>query len=538
MKEDGNYNQKQSCTKDKNILFISIDSFRSDILDVYQDDVYKWIDTPNIDNFAEKSIIFKKHYAGSLPCMPARREWMTGIQEMLWRPWGQIEPFDKTLPFLLRKEGYLSCMVTDHYHYFQHGSNGYVEDFNGYEFIRGHEYDTYSISNKNIDKNLLKQITASSNSSLTPERFNRDDIPNELSYMNRKNYARNVSSFDDINDYFSPKLFATVSDWLQSANEWNNWFMYVDSFDVHEPFHCPEPYASMYTNEDPRDEDLPIWPVYGNVNEKDTALTAKEIDFVEAQFAGKVTMVDKYLGEIFQTLSEENLWSNTIVVITSDHGFYLGDHDWIGKARAPHFNGLAKTPLLIWHPDAPKNGETINHLTSAVDIYATLIDFAGGKTPNNVHSKSLVPLLTGDDSHHRDWAIYGYWGTSVNITDGEYTYLHPCESDAPVDCYSTQMINPRDWFMPDTPKVNATADAYLPYTDCPVWKIEAKSNQRHSDPLLFNVDNDPNQTRDLISQKPGEHSRMKRLLKSALDNLQAPDKQYDRLNLTEDPNDC
>ena len=68
-----------------NVLFISIDSLRRDYLGAYGDD-HANVDTRNLDRFADRAVVFDSHYAGSLPCMPARREWLTGTQEFLWRP--------------------------------------------------------------------------------------------------------------------------------------------------------------------------------------------------------------------------------------------------------------------------------------------------------------------------------------------------------------------------------------------------------------------------------------------------------------------
>ncbi|WP_390205344.1 hypothetical protein [Halocatena marina] len=82
-------------------------------------------------------------------------------------------------------------------------------------------------------------------------------------------------------------MFSTVADWLRSNQEWDEWFCYVDSFDVHEPFHIPEPYASMYTDEDPDDPDLTYWPAYGRTDRGQGELSDRELDFVRSQFAGR-----------------------------------------------------------------------------------------------------------------------------------------------------------------------------------------------------------------------------------------------------------
>src|SRR5699024_7612288 len=70
-----------------NVIFISIDSLSKHFLKAYGQPIELDVQTPNIDRFAEKALVFDNHYAGSLPCMPARREFFSGTQEFLWRPW-------------------------------------------------------------------------------------------------------------------------------------------------------------------------------------------------------------------------------------------------------------------------------------------------------------------------------------------------------------------------------------------------------------------------------------------------------------------
>lgn len=323
-----------------------------------------------------------------------RREWLTGVQEFLWRSWGPIEPFDETIPRLARQADVVTQLVTDHYHYFQHGAHGYFEDFTGFDFIRGHEYDAWQTSPATPDERFLEQINATR--------------PRNQQFLNRAVYARNVDEFEDETDYFAHRVFSKARERIDAADEWDQWFTYVDSFDVHEPFHYPEPYASMYTDEDPNDVDLPVWPYYGRVDEGQSELSSRELDFVRSQFAGKVTMVDEQFGTVLDRLDENDLWDETVVIVTSDHGYFLGDHGWVGKNDPPVYDVLARTPLMIWHPDSPRMGERLSPLTSAVDLYATMLEALDADVPTDTHSRSLLPLLYDDDATHRDWAIYGY----------------------------------------------------------------------------------------------------------------------------------
>jgi len=513
-----------------NVLIVSIDSLRRDFLSAYQDTphvVDYEVKTDNLDRFAERATIFDANYAGSLPCMPARREWLAGIQEFLWRSWGPIEPFDETIPQLARAENIVTQLVTDHYHYFQHGSHGYFEDFNAFNFIRGHEYDAWQTSPRKPDQEFLSQINATD--------------PDSQRFLNRAAYARNVEKFDDHSDFFAAKVFSKAAERIEQTRAWDQWFTYVDSFDVHEPFHCPEPYASMYTDEDPTDVDLPVWPYYGRVDEGQSKLSDRELDFVRSQFAGKVTMVDEQFGQVLDTLDDQDLWDETMVIVTSDHGYFLGDHGWVGKNDPPVYDVLARTPLLVWHPDSDREGEHTSALTSAVDLYSTILDALEIDVPEHTHGQSHLPVILGDRNTHRDWALYGYWGATMNVTDGQYTYHHPNYAAEPPRNHSTMMVNPYGWFVPPKTQEDVESGDFLPYTETPVWRY-APSNQsgpeehlkvsvQHEDPLLYNTETDPGQNENLATKKPKKRHRLQHLLVEAMEALDAPETEFERLEL-------
>ncbi len=500
-----------------NLIFISIDSLNCHFLKAYGQTIEFEVATPTLDRFAQEGTLFENHYAGSLPCMPARREYFTGTQEFLWRPWGPIEPFDTTVALAARQAGVLTQLITDHYHYFQHGSHGYYEDYHGFEFIRGQEHDAWKTSSRHLDPILLKQMRAGKK--------------DPFAFDNQVGYARNVASFKSEEDFFAPKVFSTATTWLEENSTQKPWLLVIDSFDVHEPFHCPEPYASMYTQENPHDPDLVIWPLYGRVDQGESRLTERQIAFVRAQYAGKLTMVDRWLGKLFEKLDQLHLWDDTTVIVTSDHGHYLGEHNWMGKPFfAPLYNTLAHTPLLIHFPKSLQQGKRIEALTSAVDVYATMLETLGVQASTS-HSRSLLPLLKGETIRHRDWALYGYWGSTVNVTDGEYTYLHPCRTDVPVQCYSTMMMNFYDWFMSPQVQPNAEVGQFLPYTNAPVWRYPATSFTRHEEPLLFNIRDNPQQVENLVQKNIAQKKRMRELLVEALRQMEAPQEQYQRLAL-------
>src|SRR5437879_2149121 len=129
------------------VLFVILDTLRRDYLEPYGT---TWVHTPNIARLAERSVVFDNHWCGSLPCMPARREFMTGRHNFLERGWGPLEPFDDVLTNLLRqvpsdspRKPVFSHLITDHYHYFYLGGEGHNNSFDTWEFERGQEEDRW-----------------------------------------------------------------------------------------------------------------------------------------------------------------------------------------------------------------------------------------------------------------------------------------------------------------------------------------------------------------------------------------------------------
>lgn len=117
------------------------------------------------------------------------------------------------------------------------------------------------------------------------------------------------------------------------------------------------------------------------------------------------------------------------------------------------------------------------------------------------------------------------------MTDGRYTYLRPCRDDLPVEYYSTMLMNTHGWFQPIQIPQEFEAGRFLPYTDSPVWRYPAMSYTRHPEPLLFDVQADPKQENNLTGQKLPEETQMRQLLIKALNELKAPESQYNRLEL-------
>ena len=125
--------------------------------------------------------------------------------------------------------------------------------------------------------------------------------------------------------------------------EADDWLLHIECFDPHEPFMAPErfkrPYRTGYNG------GILDWPHYEKVDE-----CPEEIAEIRANYAALVAMCDHYFGRLLDFFDAHDLWSDTMLVLTTDHGFLLAEHDWWGKNRQPYYEELSHIPLIVHHP--------------------------------------------------------------------------------------------------------------------------------------------------------------------------------------------
>jgi arylsulfatase A-like enzyme len=125
-------------------------------------------------------------------------------------------------------------------------------------------------------------------------------------------------------------------------------------------------------------------------------------------YLGCIAAVDESVGTLLDYLDEAGLSENTIVVYTSDQGFYLGEHGWFDKRFI--YNESFKTPLLVRWPGVVEAGSVNNEMVQNLDFAQTLLDAAGIKAPEEMQGESFVPLLKGnDESWDREAVYYHYY---------------------------------------------------------------------------------------------------------------------------------
>jgi membrane-anchored protein YejM (alkaline phosphatase superfamily) len=329
--------------------------------------------------------------------------------------------------------------------------------------------------------------------------------------------------------------------WLDdNAGRHDRFFLFVDEFDPHEPFDTPEPYLSMY---DPDwSEPHLIWPPYVDGGVSRGVLTERQARQIRALYGGKLTMIDHWLGHVLDGLDRHELWNDTLVILCTDHGHYLGEKDIWGKPPVPIYEPIGHIPLMVAAPGVAAGA--CEALTTGVDIFATLADLFGvaGGVRQRTHGVSLLPLLTGEARRVRDWLLTGVWGREVHLIDERRKYARaPAGANAPLDMYSNRWstmpthVMSREEAMP-LPDQRA-ALGRMPGSGVPVihqrWDesdpVPFWAGRRFSGNHLYDLAEDPDEERNLAGQPIEADYRDK--LRAALEAVEAPQGQFERLGL-------
>lgn len=510
----------------KTILILS-DSLNRRFLDIYG--AQERAVTPNIDRLAARSMVFDNHWCGSAPCMPARRDIMTGRLNFLERPWGGIEPYDHTLAQILRDEkNVYSHMETDHFHYAERGGENYWGHFTSWQLHRGTEHDTIFWG---PDAGGIPQVQP-------PKGYT--GLYSNSYETTRQQYAGQKDA------YSTPRTFRAAADWLEQNHDADNFFMWVEGFDPHEPFDVPDEFMDLYDGPDLGPED-PYWPDYVPADR----YTPEQVAHFRRRYKALVSMTDQYIGKLLDVLDKYNMWEDTMVILTTDHGYMLGEHGFMAKCYMPDYNEVHHIPLLIAAPGVAP-GRTAA-LTENIDLFPTILHWFGidpaTACRNPIHGQNLLPLLRGETDRVRDTLLFGVFGKTVNVYDGRYLYMRakPQAENEPLYIYGAMMSVLNAYIGYDTMS-DAEIDTiemghYLPWTHYPVYKVPASACHWNNNGLAFHrLHNyvDGSKLYDLQTDYAQEHplddpaleQQMTEKLIEAMRRHDAPAEQYVRLGLS------
>ncbi|MEZ4658162.1 MAG: sulfatase-like hydrolase/transferase [Caldilineaceae bacterium] len=312
-------------------IMVMFDSLNRHMLPPYGAD---WVHAPNFQRLAQRTVTFDNAYIGSMPCMPARRELHTGRYNFLHRSWGPLEPFDDSMPEILKNHGVYSHLITDHQHYWEDGGCTYHNRYSSYEFVRGQEGDLWKGHvNPPVEIPPMNRASGSDPSGQMAIRMWRHDWINR-SYMPAPAQQP------------QPQTFQLGLEFMRANHQADNWYLQIETFDPHEPFFSHEEYKKHY----PHEYDGPHfdWPSYGPVTEP-----PEQVQHGRYEYAALVSMCDAQLGKVLDLMDELGMWGDTLLIVCTDHGFLLGEHESWGKLVQPWYNENAHTPLFIWDPLRP-----------------------------------------------------------------------------------------------------------------------------------------------------------------------------------------
>ncbi len=468
----------------------------------------EWVHAPNFQRLAERTVTFSNAFVGSMPCMPARREIHTGRYNFLHRAWGPLEPFDDSMPRMLKENGIHSHLVSDHYHYWEDGGCTYHTQYKTWEISRGQEGDPWK------GDLTVKEFPEQYDDNRWLSDFFKQDQVNRK-YMQREE------------DQPQAKTFDMGLEFLETNRDEDDWFLHIETFDPHEPFFTQQHYKELY----PHEYDGPLfdWPGYKEVTEP-----PEMVEHCRMEYAALISMCDHHLGRVLDFMDDNGMWEDTMLIVNTDHGFLLGEHDWWAKCYMPFWNEVAHIPLFVWDPRVGACDETRESLVQTIDLAPTVLEYFDIDRTEDMQG---VPLrdTVADDTKIRDAGLYGIHGGQVNVTDGRYTYMRGTDNpqNEPLYNYTLMPTHMRGFFGHEELSEVELADPFSFTRELKTMKTPGRrsKNLHEFGTLLYDTETDPGQT-EPIDDPEIEAMMTDHLVRLMKDN-DTPTEQFDRLGLEE-----
>ena len=493
---------------------VMFDSLNRHMLPPYGCD---WVHAPNFKRLADRCLTFDRSYVCSMPCMPARRDLHTGRPNFLHRSWGPIEPFDDSMPEMLKSRGVYTHLCTDHYHYFEEGGSNYHTRYNTWEFFRGQEGDPW------FGKVAPPERPEAIGRNASADRWHDQDWKNRAAMPHEKDHSQS-------------RVFKAGIDFIRRNRDENNWWLQLETFDPHEPYFSHRQYKDHYADHyDAYYGPHFDWPRYARVEE-----TREQIAHLVHENASLISMCDAKLGDVMDTMDALKLWEDTMFIVWTDHGFLLGEHDSTGKCWCPFFEEIAHTPFFVWDPRTRIRGERRSALVQpSIDLGPTLLDFFGVDGSPDMLGRSLTETIT-DDASVRTAALFGMHGLHVNVTDGRYVYMRgpATENNQPLFDYTLMPAHMRHAF--EVTELNGAIELAPPFSftkGCQTIRIPKQAGMPGGEPARFSL---PTRLYDVVRDPKQEHhlddvaveAEMTNHLSALLKSCDAPPEQFQRLGLS------
>jgi choline-sulfatase len=395
--------------KRPNILFLMSDQHRADVTGYAGNAVVR---TPNLDRLANTGVVFRNAYTPSPVCVPARQCMMSGQlpKTCQCEGWMDLEPGYRTFSREFSRYAYHTACSGKLHHLTQDQMQGwtcriapdaammdcYIEDAIAEEFKR---YRPAPGTGKWSNQREVEEARAAEGPYQT---FDAQAVDAALHYLDR---------------YFVDPVY-------QRPQSHRPLLFKLSLLQPHYPFFTDEQRFAHYLNCVPIYEEEPCGHPVLSLNQQGKPVNVSEnaIRRATAAYYGMIDQVDAYFGQVLDKIAAlgEDL-DDWIVVYTSDHGEMLGEHGIWEKTR--FYEGSVRVPLIIrWPKLFPPR--IVDHNVNLCDLFATLCDLAGLDIPDNLDSRSLVPLLKGDSREWNNESVSQYGPSHVMIKQDHLKYQY------------------------------------------------------------------------------------------------------------------
>lgn len=444
----------------RNILFIMCDQLRADYLSCAG---HKTLHTPNIDRLAERGVRFSNAYVQSPICGPSRMSFYTGRYVSAHGATANFVPLrvgERNIGDHLKPLGVRPVLV---------GKTHMMADREGMERL-GIEADSQiGVHHREAGFEPFER-----DDGIFPDRMMKMiGQPKYNDFLRDKGYgggnpwhwaANSVQTEDGVRSGFyndiadqpavvdeddseTPYMTRRAMEFMAQDDGEEPWLLHLSYIKPHWPYIAPAPYNSMYSADDvqaPVRSDAELDdpnPLMGHFQQRVAGQTLSRdaaIAKIVPTYMGLIKQIDDQLGQLFAFMEDQGLMETTTIVLTADHGDYLGDH-WMGDKDYFH-DPSVKIPLIIADPDPAMDatrGMVSDALVQAIDLLPTFIEAYGG-TPaaHLLDGVSLRPLLTGEASGVNDYVVSEY--------DYHQQVFAPELGRGPRDC-RLYMVATQDW---------------------------------------------------------------------------------------------
>ena len=430
---------KQSGTKQTdatrpNIIFIMSDDHAYQAISAYMDHL---IETPNIDRIASEGILFSNACVTNSICAPSRAVIFTGKHSHLNGKIDNRFPFDTTqvtFPQLLQQGGYQTA-IFGKLHF---GNN--PKGFDQFKILPGQgSYYNPDFVTKNEGKIRVEGYTTDIITDFTLDWLkeerepgkpfflafwhkapHREWLPPERHYKEYmlKTFPEPETLFDDYEGRGSAAREAEMNllTHMNWAGDSKIYPEVMDELGIPETSDWDKRAFEGTVGRMTREQRAAWDAVYGPMNEdfkkRYPSMTEKEkmqwrYQRYMQDYLGSIAAVDDNVGRLLDYLDENGLAENTLVVYTSDQGFYLGEHGWFDKRFI--YEESFKTPLLARWPGVIDPGSASDQMVQNLDFAQTILDAAGIAAPSEMQGESLVPLLRGEEENWDREAVYYHY---------------------------------------------------------------------------------------------------------------------------------